>query len=286
MDPNDTGNPSFETYGGGADSDAASWRTEVGADYQRVAEKFTSPADVVKSYAELERKLGRSVEIPDAHASDEERAAFHKRLGVPESADGYDLAVPDVGRDGDADARLARYSHLAHEIGLTPQQAQAAVDWYYQEIAAATEAQAGQHARDAETAADTTADLEADLRKEWGSDYDRNMEYGRRALTTFGDAETVDKLERIVGDKQVVRMLARIGRRMGEAGDTGGGETLSDGRRNGHSQGLAQELDALMNRRDYWSNESVQRRVREINAQLHGSEPVTGTTPNSVFRSG
>ena len=66
MDPNETGNPSFETHGdhdGGAENDAASWRAGVGTDYQRVAEKFTSPADVVKSYAELERKLVSRVKL-------------------------------------------------------------------------------------------------------------------------------------------------------------------------------------------------------------------------------
>src|SRR3546814_10894878 len=74
----------------------ADWRTEISEPgLRRVAEKFTSPAEVVKSYAALQSRLGRSVVKPGPDAAPEEIAAYRRQLGVPESAAGYEVRLPE-----------------------------------------------------------------------------------------------------------------------------------------------------------------------------------------------
>jgi hypothetical protein len=266
MDPQETGNPETSTQTG-----EENWRDAVPEDYRRVAEKFTSPADVVKSYAELERKLGRAVNLPGKDANEDEREAFYERLGRPPSANDYDIDLPDelaeaIHADEGARAQLDSFLGHAHKAGLTNEQAQAAVEWYLANL--------GDTSLSQQQRMETNhATLEADLRREWGADYDSNIEYGRRALMAFGDPETLDRLEDVVGAPSVVRMMARIGRRMGEAGDVGRGGTS-------RRDSLQEEMRKLQKSEDYWSNEETQRRVRALAVELFGTGQVVGSSPD------
>ena len=267
MDPTDTGNPATETDAN--ETDPASWRTGIADEYRSVAEKFTSPADVVKSYAELERKLGGSVTPPGDGASEDELSAFYRRIGRPDSADGYDIkpfeGVPEDVHDNPANVEVRnRFLNAAHGAGLTQDQAQAVIDFYYGEVTGAA------HPAD-------TAGLEADLRREWGSDYEKNVQYGERAFQAFADPDLTDKLGSVIGDAGLLRMFARIGRRMGEAGATGmtgsaAGETQ---RRN-----MEKEMHDLAGSDDYWTNEAKQRRMSELAGKLAGRHPIPGMPGN------
>ena len=80
----------------GSETAAADWRAAIGEPgLRRVAEKFASPAEVVKSYAALQSRLGRSVVKPGPDAGPEELAAYRRQLGVPDSAEGYDVTLAD-----------------------------------------------------------------------------------------------------------------------------------------------------------------------------------------------
>ena len=43
----------------------------------------------MKSYSELERKIGSMITIPSDECDDETRARFNRALGVPDTADEY-----------------------------------------------------------------------------------------------------------------------------------------------------------------------------------------------------
>src|SRR3546814_8129603 len=59
------GEATTATSAGDQNTVVADWRTEISEPgLRRVAEKFTSPAEVVKSYAALQSRLGRSVVKP------------------------------------------------------------------------------------------------------------------------------------------------------------------------------------------------------------------------------
>lgn len=271
MDPDNTANPTDDekaSDGAGPNNSEGSWRDGLSGEYRKVAEKFLSPAEVVKSYAELERKLGNAVSIPKEDADQADKENFYARVGRPASPEAYEIELPDdlseeLQPDEAAEERQGRFLSEAYRIGLTQEQAQAAIHWYYQEMGNSIVGfkQTGEEAIRA---------LEADLRQEWGADYEKNIEFGRRAMSTFGDPEIVDRLGQHMGDAQVLRMMARIGRRTGEAGDVGGGVG------NSQRKSLEKELDQLVKRDDYWTDEGVQARVRNINDQLYGTRPVVG----------
>ena len=96
----------------------------------QIPDKFRDPETgevrldlLLKSYGELERKLAGMVAIPADGAPSEERARFHRALGVPEAPDQYDLTLghEDLEADPDANRRM-------HEAGFTPRQAQLVYD--------------------------------------------------------------------------------------------------------------------------------------------------------------
>lgn len=95
-----------------------------------IPEKFWDTAtnsvrvdDLAKSYRELERHLGGSVKIPGASADEADIAKFRQALGVPETADAYEL---QLGEDGfAADPEINR---RLHQAGFTQSQAQLVYD--------------------------------------------------------------------------------------------------------------------------------------------------------------
>jgi hypothetical protein len=78
---------------------------------------------LLKSYLEIERKLGSMIPLPADDADREGRSRLHRALGVPESPDGYQIAAPSdlLEPSPEINARL-------HAAGFTPQQAQLVYD--------------------------------------------------------------------------------------------------------------------------------------------------------------
>ena len=152
--------------------------------------------------------------IPAADAPAEAWAAFHARLGRPETPDGYVLDLPETLAEGVApdDGLLARFRETAHGLGLLPRQAQGLCDWWLGENGAALAAAArrGDEAtRDAETA----------LREAWGARYDERLEQARRGALELGGRALLRHLEEsgLGDDAPLLKALARAGEMLGEA---------------------------------------------------------------------
>jgi hypothetical protein len=140
-----------------------------------------SVTDLARSYAELEKKIGQKTEgmikVPGDESTEEERAAFHAALGVPDSAEDYEISLPDEvteGLDWD-EGVMGPIKEAAHRIGVSPAQlsdlvaAQAQIEkeqvqLYQQEQEQAQEA----------------------LRREWGVDAEKNAELVQRGLAFAG----------------------------------------------------------------------------------------------------
>jgi len=95
-----------------------------------VPEKFWDPEaakvrvdEMAKSYCELERYLGNAVRVPGEDAGEAEIARFRAALGVPESADSYEIS-------GDAESfePEPEINRRLHEAGFTQGQAQLVYD--------------------------------------------------------------------------------------------------------------------------------------------------------------
>lgn len=124
----------------------------------------------------------------------------------PESADAYKLPVPE-GQDGAFATEAAKWMH---EAGIPVAQAQALATKWNQYQAAQQE--------QADTARQQQGERDVqDLKKEWGGQYDANVELGKRAVRTFGaDEQTLEKISKALGDGETLRLFHRIGKHLGE----------------------------------------------------------------------
>lgn len=149
---------------------------------------------------------------------------------VPESPDAYKLPVPE-GQDGAFAQQAAAWMH---EAGVPVAQAQALAEkWNAYQADLQQQADVARQQRD-------EADV-ATLRKEWGGQYDANVELGRRAVRSFvGQGEDaaahLEKIETALGAAETFRLFHRIGKHLGEgtlapasaAAPGGGADSLAD----------------------------------------------------------
>lgn len=88
-----------------------------------LAGKYKSAEELEKAYKNLETKIGsKGITVPGDDATDEERAAYYKAIGKPETADAYEIAVPE-GMQADA-GLMTWYKETAHKYNMTKSQAE------------------------------------------------------------------------------------------------------------------------------------------------------------------
>lgn len=160
------------------------------------------------------------VRVPGEDASDEDRAAYHKLIGVPETPDGYELAPPEGLREGLYNKDMeAAFRAKAHELGLPGTKAAELNNWYYQMMSNGDK-QIAQNEQQALDAAMNT------LKDEWkGDTFKANSTLAQRAFKTFagemeGAQEFLEKTK--VGDVALgnhpmfLRIFAGIGQKISD----------------------------------------------------------------------
>lgn len=132
--------------------------------------RYATPEAAVNALLSIQSKIGageyRSV-LPK-NASNDEIKTWRAENGIPEDPAKYELKLADGLVVGAEDKPIIDgFLASAHKANLTSQQASAAVDWYYDQLEAQTEAKA---------AADKVTAREAQdaLRTEWGTEYRAN----------------------------------------------------------------------------------------------------------------
>ncbi|PDT71730.1 hypothetical protein CO683_00800 [Bradyrhizobium ottawaense] len=221
---------------------------------------------------DLRRANSAMVKVPGKDASAEDRAKFHKAIGVPDKAEDYKF---ELGREPtEADKAIqGNLAKIAFENGI-PAPAMTALSKAVSELAAAAKAEENRVAVAAREA------NEAALRKEWGADFDANKTLASRAVQAFGEVkshpEVVEFFEKTIvngqklGDHPILmRMFGNIGRRMGEGEFIGAVGSEQRG-------SLQTELQQLMHDNppgtEKYKNPAVQKRIGEINQALYGNE--------------
>lgn len=193
--------------GGGAwfdsipDNDLKGWVQNKG---------FKDVATAVESHRNLEKlighdRAGRTVVVPQKWDDPNEVGQFYDKLGRPKAPDGYKLP------DG-ADKDFGKWAQTTfHEAGLTDRQAALVMEKWGGLVQGKTEAAA------TAKAAAITADKET-LGKEWGAAHDAKIQTARSAVAAFGfDEATVGKLEDALGYAGVMKFMANLGEKVGEA---------------------------------------------------------------------
>jgi hypothetical protein len=205
--------------GSGTGSSAPAWHGyETPEDVAYVTNKgWQGPQDVIKSYRGAERMIGKNpdqlLELPRADDPAGFRALAAK-LGMPETADKYDLGLPKDAQLNEPYAKWAKDTF--HKVGLTAAQAKQLVA----ENEAWNQAQSKQASDDYER--NTAADKQALLR-EWGGGHERMLNAAKTAANALGfTAEMVSALEQSMGYAGVMKFFNQLGMKMSEDGFEGG----------------------------------------------------------------
>ena len=197
------------------------WMSQIGDITKDAAKadklaKFEKISDFANAYLELEGKLGNTLVKPGENASDEERAAFYKALGVPESADKYSI-------EGD-DAKMFR--EMAYKNNLTDEQAKAIyanLKEVGENVIAQQKLAFEQQAKDTQNA----------LIAEYGKDYPTKIEMLKRGIANYGGEAVGAKLQNagLLADKDIVKLFIQLGEESSEASAQGKARGKTDGYR-------------------------------------------------------
>lgn len=218
---------------GGNDDDAGAirapadwpsdWRSKLAGEDAKALkrlERFGSPADIFKSFRELEAKLssGKGAPAksgpPPADAPAEDIAAWRKENGIPENAEQYDTSLGEGFVWGDADKPLLdSFTQYAHAKNWDNARLKEGLAWYAENQRAAAE-------RLAIDDQNYRTESEDALRKEWGNDYRRNINMISTLFEGAGDiqnrlftARTSDG--KLIGnDPAIARYLSGLAREL------------------------------------------------------------------------
>lgn len=149
--------------------------------------------DLVTKTRGAESLVGKSVQLPGSDAKPEDWQKVFRRLGAPETPDGYTLSLPEGVPENVLDAEFGtKFKDVAVKAGLTPTQAKAVHDFIA--LGTVEQVQANANAQ-AEAATKATEALE----KAWGGKvgsepFNGALQHAMRAITGLGGEELTKAL--------------------------------------------------------------------------------------------
>lgn len=208
--PKETPTPSPDDWRAGLTSD----------DAKKYAERFPDVGKLVDGALEMRKQLSSAIVPPGKDAKPEVVAAYRKRIGVPESAEGYKFAMPEGVEASEADKAIhGKFAEAFHNLDISSTQAQGLNAVFNELTTAVKQAEADEDKKFAEEST-------AALRRDWpGDEFAKNEAHANRAAAwMFGDQ--VDEARalqtkdgRFIMDHPVMlRALAAAGREMAEGG--------------------------------------------------------------------
>ena len=198
---------------------------------------FKDVEGLAKSYISSQKMLGNSIRIPGEDASEEVKQEFFKKLtdipnvvtipdvddaegrerflnklGRPETADAYELQIPE-GFDTDPQT-LTQFKQLAHEMGLSNIQASKLAEF---EVGRAEIAQ--------DLMEQDKIRAESTLKDKWGTDYPNRMSGAKAAAEVLAETFPDDVSALLNGPEgnnpALISMLSELGGMMKEQGHVG-----------------------------------------------------------------
>lgn len=166
---------------------------------------FKNPGELARAYLDASQKEGAGLTPPGEDATDEQWRAYREAAGIPESPDGYEF---EIGEGQYLDEELTGwFRQAAHEAGLSGAQAQKMVEKWIESNSDEVKAQKLEEGK--EKVLDT-------LRKEWGREFDSNLNAAFKALESFGSPELKQYLDEtgMGNDERMIRAFSTIGKKM------------------------------------------------------------------------
>ncbi len=200
--------------------------------------QFKSPADLARSYLEAQRLIGKKhvgLVPPTEDAPMQDKAAFERELramlGVPESPDGYELALP--GQAEPHETLMPWFRKAAFDLGLSPSQARGLVEGYHRLVDEMAEEARHQDEVEAEMGRRRAVQS---LRSLWGERLPDRAENARRGFMAVAgqagipDAEAKAFMDRHGDDPMILRIFNLVGNAFREDGlITGAASAAGDG---------------------------------------------------------
>ncbi len=205
-------------------AEVESWTKALPDELRGMAENkgWESPADALKSYADLEKFNGapadQLLKLPADLNDAEAMAEIYTRLGRPDSPEGYELPSAEDIQDGQTDL-TGWFADQSFAAGLTKDQAVHLVGGFAEKMdALAAEAQQAVELQ-------SQTDIR-ELQREWGPEYPANMQAAKQfALSADITPDEQSAIERGMGTKKFLSWMVSMGRRIGEHSVGGREET-------------------------------------------------------------
>ena len=194
-----------ETVLGPSESDNQDWKSTLSEDLRNdpTLKNFKDVESLAKTVVHQQKQMGNRIPIPK---TPEEHMEVYNKLGRPETADKYEVAVPETHTEYIGEDQINQFKNVAHNIGLNNEQVKQLIDFQVKNI----DAQAQRYQTDIAVQKQHT---EESLKKEWGHEYDINVRNARRALQVYGDPEITELMNGEAGNiPAVVKMFARLGK--------------------------------------------------------------------------
>lgn len=186
------------------------------------AKNYANPNELAMAYHNLNKLQNGAPDVLPAPNWDDPKSvdAFYNKLGRPETADKYELKIPEGVQPDEKFLKVGK--EIFHKLGATPAAAQQALEHWEGFVT------------DYKTTEMETERVENDkaisaLETKWGAQLEANRAAGQRAVKALGiDNALIEKVEANIGSAAIVELLAAIGNKSKEGAFVGNGSNNSD----------------------------------------------------------
>lgn len=199
------------------------WRKNLSEDIREnpILDKFNSTNDVVKSYIEAQKFLGRKkIPLPPENATKEDWDVVFTSLGRPEKAEDYKIPeIKDLPEELEISKEMVEsFKAQAYELGLLPAQVEGLYTWY-------VDAQKNSLIHRSNLQKEQKANAEASLRKDWGKAYAQNVGLARKIMLHYADEDVEEEIEKGLGNNPaLIKLFYNISKDVSEDVIAGVGE--------------------------------------------------------------
>ena len=226
--------------------------------------------NLARSYVNSQKLIGADKLPLPANPTEEDMAKIYDRLGRPENASGYEIAI-----DGNiiTEEVASSFSEIAHGLGLSKTQTSKLMEYYKDSAEESMN-------RDVEKRNQNQIDSINALKAEWGTSFDKKVEQAKSIADEFSDIDAITKIVlqdgTNLGDHpEFIKTFAKIADfRQSVTSE----DTVSESPQvNQVTKQTAQaEIDSIMrgpdytNQRDPVARDRAVKRVQELMEIVHG----------------
>jgi len=145
---------------------------------EKALDNFNNMEDFVKSYLHAQKLVGADkIPVPNKHATEEDWNEVFKRLGAPDTPDGYKYNIKDQELD---QTQVKEFNKAAHQLGLLPKQAEGLIKFY-------NEMNDNIVVSEEEAASQAQLVTETELKKEFGPQFAKRLDQAKKlAVNSLG----------------------------------------------------------------------------------------------------